>query len=141
MTGTPKQLDLALALAPTAPTPVPSATAPQLVLPQPLELVEIRNGRLGILPATRPKVAVPHTSAARCSEKGCVFPAARSESGKCRQHDRQHSEPALFRSRQPSTLLLDHAKFGVPESGPQEARPNDKRRMSKLWESFLEGAA
>ena len=82
-------------------------------------------------------------TAQRCSEKGCVFPAAGSDTGKCRQHLREHREPALFSSVQPSTLLLDRAKFGLPDSDsePQVSRSSDRRRLTKLRRAFLEGAA
>ena len=76
----------------------------------------------------------------RCSEKGCVFPQAQSGCGKCRQHERQSSEPDLFASRQPSVLLLDRAKFGVADSemDDQGSRASDRRNIAKLWQSFQE---
>ena len=77
----------------------------------------------------------------RCREKGCVFPAARSESGRCLQHDRQYSEPALFHSQQPSMLLLDQAKFGLPDSEPDDSRARDRRRFAVLREANLDEAS
>jgi len=96
-----------------------------------------------ILPPERPDLAGIEATAQRCSEKGCVFPAAGRGPGKCRQHQRQLREPALFSSLQPSTLLLDRAKFGLPESDsePRVSRSSDRRRLTKLWQAFLEGAA
>ncbi len=92
-----------------------------------------------------PRAEIPQTSAAlmssrRCKEKGCVFPAASADNDTCLQHNRQHQEPSLFRSRQPSTLLLDHAKFGVLDSEPDNSRANDRRRLAKIREHFLGGA-
>lgn len=74
----------------------------------------------------------------KCTEKGCVFPQARPDSGKCRQHERQSREPDLFVTRQPSVLLLDRAKFDFPESGfeEQESRANQRRNLAKLWRRF-----
>jgi hypothetical protein len=76
----------------------------------------------------------------RCSVKGCVFPAASGE-GNCVQHDRQRQEPSLFSSRQPSMLLLDRAKFGSLDSEPDDSRANDRRRLAKIRENFLDGVA
>ncbi len=76
----------------------------------------------------------------RCSVKGCVFPATSAE-GTCVQHDRQRQEPSLFSSQQPSTLLLDRAKFGVPDSEPDNSRANDRRRLARIRENFLDGVA
>ena len=101
------------------------------------------QGNSSILPPEGPEFAGVQIPAQRCNEKGCVFPAAWRDSGKCRQHDRQRREPALFHSRQPSTLLLDQAKFGVAD-GQAEIHGNrlkDRRRLARLWETFLEGAA
>jgi len=96
-----------------------------------------------ILPRERPDLAGIEAAAQRCSEKGCVFPAAGGGTGKCRQHQRQYREPALFSSLQPSTLLLDRAKFGLPDSDsePRVSRSSDRRRLTKLWQAFREGAA
>jgi hypothetical protein len=82
-------------------------------------------------------------SVPRCTEKGCVFPAARRDSDKCRQHERQDQEPAIFISRQPSMLLLDQAKFGPPDSDceQREWRARDRRRRASLWQTFHEDTA
>jgi hypothetical protein len=89
-----------------------------------------------------PELTRIEVSSDRCSERGCVFPAAWRDGGRCRQHDRQSREPALFSSQQPSTLLLDRAKFGLPgsDSEPYISRSADRRRLTKLWQAFLDGA-
>jgi len=82
-------------------------------------------------------------STRRCKERGCVFPATQPGGGRCRQHDRQHREPDLFGSQQPSLLLLDRAKFGWLDSDParSESRAEDRRHMARLWQAFQEGAS
>jgi len=79
----------------------------------------------------------------RCTEKGCVFPAARLDSGKCRQHERQDQEPSVFTSQQPSMMMLDQAKFGPPDSDceQREWRARDRRRQARQWQAFHEGTA
>jgi hypothetical protein len=73
----------------------------------------------------------------RCSEKGCVFPAASSQSAKCAYHELQMEEPALFRSQQPSLLLLDPARCAAADEEYDESRKRDRRRLAKQWEEFL----
>ena len=75
-------------------------------------------------------------STARCSEKGCVFPASSPGSAKCSYHMRQQEEPALFRSHQPTGLLLDRAIMGPAEKEYDVSRKRDRRRMAELWERF-----
>lgn len=75
----------------------------------------------------------------RCNEKGCVFPSASSASKKCFYHDRQGREPAFFHSRQPTTLLLDRAKFGLAD--PDDDARHDRRRLAQQREATLEDAA
>lgn len=79
----------------------------------------------------------------RCAEKGCVFPATQPGAGRCLQHDRQHREPDLFGSQQPSMLLLDRAKFGLPDSDStrSESHAEDRRHMARLWQAFQEGVS
>lgn len=77
----------------------------------------------------------------RCSEKGCIFPVARHTTGKCLYHDREQREPALFHSLQPSMLLLDRAKFGLPDPKGDDSRARDRRRLAALREQCLEEAA
>src|SRR2546421_11515211 len=67
-------------------------------LPPPLGAENRCNQNPIIPPAKRPDLAGIEAAAQRCSEKGCVFPAAGQGTGKCRQHQRQHREPALFSS-------------------------------------------
>jgi len=73
----------------------------------------------------------------RCCEKGCVFPAARE--GRCLQHDRQAREPILFSSHQPTRVVLEQGKFGVPETEIDTSRGQDRRKLAALRETFLEG--
>ena len=77
----------------------------------------------------------------RCCEKACIFPATGSGTGRCLQHDLEELEPALFISCQPSMLLLDQAKFGVPDPEGDYSRARDRRRLAALREEFLDGAA
>jgi hypothetical protein len=73
----------------------------------------------------------------RCSEKGCVFPAASSQTMKCAYHERQMEEPILFSSQQPSRLLLDPARISPEGEEYDESRKRDRRRLAKQWEEFL----
>ena len=75
-------------------------------------------------------------STARCSEKGCVFPASSSGSGQCTYHMHQQEEPTLFRSNQPTGLLLDPARMPPTEKEYDGSRKRDRRRMAELWENF-----
>ncbi len=75
-------------------------------------------------------------SGARCSEKGCVFPAASCGSGKCSYHTHQQEEPVLFRSHQPTGLLLDPARMAPTEKEYDGSRKRDRRRMAAIWEQF-----
>lgn len=75
-------------------------------------------------------------STIRCSEKGCVFPAASFESGKCVYHTRQQEEPVLFRSHQPTGLFLDPSRTGPADREYEGSRRRDRRRMAALWEEF-----
>lgn len=90
----------------------------------------------------RPPTQAPSSSVSfkspRCREKGCIFPATSPHTGWCEYHERQEFEPSLFRSEQPSTLVLEHAKFGPsdPEAGAE--RMKERRQMARLWEQFQE---
>lgn len=75
-------------------------------------------------------------SSTRCSEKGCVFPASSKGSGKCSYHLHQQEEPALFRSHQPTGLLLDPARSMPTERDDAGSRKRDRRRMAAIWEQF-----
>lgn len=139
MTGTPYQ-PLSARVLPVSEPPQSLPQAGKSSAPPPQALLGMPNVSLTIPPAKKPGRASLYASLPRCSEKGCVFPVAGPGASQCRHHDRQYREPALFRSHQPSMLLLDRAKFGVA-AGEEEARPDDRRRLSKLWETFIEGAA
>lgn len=76
--------------------------------------------------------------APRCSEKGCVFPASPDGSGRCVQHDRQSREPVLFSSLQPTRMVLDRAKFGLPEVEVDTSRAQDRRKLADMRQAFLE---
>jgi len=77
----------------------------------------------------------------RCSEKGCVFPAASPHSAKCAYHVRQMEEPALFSSQQPSRLLLDPVRVSPASEVYDEDRKRDRRRLAKQWEEFLKDSS
>jgi hypothetical protein len=75
-------------------------------------------------------------SSTRCSEKGCVFPASSKGDGKCLYHLHQQEEPVLFRSHQPTGLLLDPARSLPTERENSGSRKRDRRRMAAIWEQF-----
>lgn len=75
-------------------------------------------------------------SATRCSEKGCVFPASPHGGGKCSYHLHQQEEPVLFRSHQPTGLLLDPARTTPRETNYHGSRKRDRHRMADIWERF-----
>ena len=77
----------------------------------------------------------------RCSTKGCVFPASAHGRGKCSQHALEELEPTHFLSCQPTQLLLDQAKFGLPDEECDNSRARDRRRLAALREQFLEDVA
>lgn len=72
----------------------------------------------------------------RCSEKGCVFPASSPGYAKCVYHVHQQEEPVLFRSHQPTGLLLDPARMMPTEKEFDGSRKRDRRRMAAIWERF-----
>ncbi len=75
---------------------------------------------------------------ARCSERGCVFPASPGTEGKCLHHLRQAQEPVLFSSCQPTRAVLERSRFGVPQAEVDTSRRCDRRRMAAIREAFLE---
>jgi hypothetical protein len=80
--------------------------------------------------------------AARCNERGCVFPAEPDALGKCIHHQRELTEPDMLCSLQPTLLLLGQAKFGLLDYEPDDSRFVDRRRQAAEWEAFqLEEAA
>lgn len=88
------------------------------------------------LPELRPEPALPATH--RCGEKGCVFPVAPGTMGRCLHHDRQRHEPVLYQSRQPTSLVLEQAKFGLEVTEFDHSRGIDRRRLAFEREVFLE---
>ena len=104
----------------------------------PPPLAEGTSSRAISIPPAKKPVRI---EARRCIERGCIYPAGPGESGRCLQHQRQQHEPALFHSRQPSMILLDCAKFGLPEEEPEDSRFRDRRRLLAQREAFLGGAA
>jgi hypothetical protein len=75
-------------------------------------------------------------STSRCSEKGCVFPTPSPQASKCTYHKRQQEEPVLFRSHQPSRLLLDPARSMPTDDEHDGSRKRDRRRILELLEHF-----
>jgi hypothetical protein len=99
-------------------------------------------------PSTPPAIPLPEKTvspppeplrSARCSEKGCVFPAPSPDHPKCHYHELLQSgaEAELLESRQPSYLLLLYAPFGIPDAEPDDSRQQDRQRQSAEREQFL----
>ncbi|MGH9396187.1 MAG: hypothetical protein ACRD18_04985 [Terriglobia bacterium] len=97
-------------------------------------------GPLAWRPASmrKPEMASTLPQAARCSERGCVFPAAPGCDGKCLHHLRQSREPILFSSYQPTRAVLDRGRFGVPSEEIDTSRNRDRRQLVAMREAFLE---
>jgi hypothetical protein len=133
---------------PDQPGPATGSAAPCSLVPTnlsnesplPFRGSEQRFNAWALPPAKELPLAPVTATNHRCRVKGCVFPAAPGDTGMCLQHARQSQEPSLFRSHQPSMLLLDRAKFGLPDSDADNSRSSDRRRMAKLRENFLNGA-
>ncbi len=92
------------------------------------------------------RCAAPFSSlpgVSRCDEKGCVFPVVGPGKSKCLTHKREEYEPKHFGSFQPTVLLLDRAKYGLPdpETEPDDSRARDRRRELAEREAFLEETA
>jgi hypothetical protein len=113
---------------PSTASPSPPALSP---------LADASKRAISIPPAKKPV----RIEARRCVERGCIYPAGPGKSERCLQHQRQQREPTLFHSRQPSMILLDCAKFGLPEEEPEDSRFRDRRRLAAQREAFLGGAA
>jgi hypothetical protein len=77
----------------------------------------------------------------RCRHRACVFPAQPGGYGECVYHRRQALEPGCFQSQQPSFLLLDQAKFGLPDSEPDDGRVRDRHRLAAERVQFMLGDA
>jgi hypothetical protein len=50
--------------------------------------------------------------------------------GECAYHRREYLEPACFTSQQPTRLLLDHARFSLPDFDAEDTRARDRRRLA-----------
>ena len=81
--------------------------------------------------------ARPDAHLARCCHKACVFPAQPGARGECVYHHRQYVEPGCFQSLQPSSLLLDQAKFGLPDTEPDDGRVQDRNRLAAERVRFM----
>jgi hypothetical protein len=117
--------------------------APPARAAQPLQRATARGARpLG------PHASLPTRAGAlgrelfppRCRERACVFPALPG-GGECVYHRRQSLEPGCFQSQQPSCLLLDQARFGLPDSEPDDERVRDRHRLAAERVRFLLGEA
>jgi hypothetical protein len=84
---------------------------------------------------------MPGGTSGRCSVKGCIFPSAGQGGDQCRHHLLAEQEPKFFLSMQPSILLLDQAKFGIPDQDYEDPRARDRRRLAALREKFREEVA
>jgi len=90
-------------------------------------------------PLPVPSHTVGEFVAGRCCVRGCVYPSG--PTGLCLDHQRQAQEPRFFHSHQPTMLVLDQARFGVPDSELDDTRSHDRRRLAAAREVFLEEAA
>jgi hypothetical protein len=79
-------------------------------------------------------------SSARCSVKGCVYPATELQAGLCLRHFHQDVEPQFFHSRQPSLRLLEAALYGMPTED-EERRIRLRRHRKAMRQSFLKGVS
>lgn len=90
----------------------------------------------------RPEITatpVPSLSSARCSVKGCVFPAGSLSPRLCHYHEllQSDSEAQHFQSHQPTHLLSLQAPFGIADEEPDDSRQQDRRRQTAERESYL----
>lgn len=100
----------------------------------PTEIREARRFSVSAGPGGKPQnVSFPTT---RCTEKGCVFPASPNGRGKCSYHLHEQEEPKLFRSHQPTGLLLNSTRTLSAEKEYNGSRKRDRRRMAEIWEQF-----
>jgi hypothetical protein len=74
---------------------------------------------------------------ARCSVKGCVFPAPPQGRAECRYHELLRSEAELFQSHQPSHLLELRAPFGIAEEESDDSPQQDRKRQAAEWDAFV----
>jgi len=120
------------------PVVVQAAATPEQAGPAAISAGEAdQNRRLSAACVEAREMPAATLSALRCNEKACVFPAKPGTLGKCLYHQRQLHEPAMFHSLQPSRLLLEHAKFGLPECEPTDTRAADRRRLATQRQAFL----
>ena len=73
----------------------------------------------------------------RCCHRGCVFPAQPDGNRECADHRRQSLEAIYFQSQQPTLLLLEQAKFGLPDAEPDDSRVKDRQRLAAERVRFL----
>ena len=77
-------------------------------------------------------------SAGRCAEKGCVYPALRTDSNFCIHHRRQEMEPELYRSWQPTWLVI-HRSTSPDGSVGSCRRAHDRFRLAAQSRAFQQG--
>lgn len=92
--------------------------------------------RADIGPSTLQSPALP-VSSSRCTVKGCVFPAGEDNQGRCFYHELQRLQPRFFASFQPTILVLEQAKFILPEGEPDDSRIKDRHRSAIERQAFL----
>ena len=125
------------------------SSCPGVLFPAPVASARRAFGRpaTGVRPSSescaslRSQAGTPHrdSHSPRCSHKACVFPAQPGAHGECAYHRRQAVEPGCFQSLQPSHLLLDQARFGLPDSEPDDGRVQDRNRLASERVRFMLG--
>ena len=93
----------------------------------------------GIPPLVAPPGPRPPSN--RCQTKGCIFPVEDDHATHCPLHTLTEAEPKHFESLQPSLVLLEQAKFGLPDPEYEDTRARDRRRLADLRERQLEEVA
>ncbi len=71
------------------------------------------------------------TPSTRCAVRGCIFPAGAENPPRCLYHQRELTEPKMFETQQPSQLILGHAKFGLPDTEPDDSRLRARWKREK----------
>ena len=123
------------------------STHPRVFHPATIPRKPLRAAAAQPLPELRSNLRVPSMvpgqmpCPSRCCQKACVFPAQPGGCGECAYHRRQSLEPGFFQSMQPSSLLLDQAKFGLPDSEPDDGRVRDRHRLAAERVRFTLGDA
>ena len=89
--------------------------------------------------AKRASATVVPLPSARCSVKGCVFPAPLPGHTMCHYHEllQSDAEAELFQSQQPTLLLSLQAPFGIPDDEPDDSRQQDRKRQAAEREAFI----